>query len=73
MEVIKKIGFFSVFIIPTWVVVGFYLGGWANLALSFVFAGTPCGVRKSPAHWAEWPGRSGLPSYSSIGLVDRLS
>ncbi|MCU0451442.1 MAG: alkane 1-monooxygenase [Bernardetiaceae bacterium] len=42
MGVTKKIGFFSAFIIPTLVITGFYLGGWANyLTLGFVFVAIP--------------------------------
>ena len=38
MKGLKKIGFFTAFIIPSLVVAGFYLGGWWNfLALGFVF------------------------------------
>lgn len=42
MGLIRKIGFFSAFIIPALVVVGFYGGGWWNFtALAFVFVFIP--------------------------------
>jgi alkane 1-monooxygenase len=40
VKALKKIGFFTAFILPLLVVVGYYLGGWWNfLTLSFVFLG----------------------------------
>jgi alkane 1-monooxygenase len=40
MKAIKKIGFFTAFILPLLSVIGFYLGGWWNyLTLGFVFVG----------------------------------
>jgi alkane 1-monooxygenase len=40
MKALKKIGFFTAFILPALVMFGFYLGGWWNyLTLGFVFAG----------------------------------
>lgn len=42
MGLLRKIGFFSAFIIPALVIVGFYAGGWWNFAaLAFVFALVP--------------------------------
>ncbi len=38
MRILKKIGFFTAFILPALVLAGFYLGGWWNfLTLGFVF------------------------------------
>ncbi len=40
MKTLKKIGFFTAFILPVLSVVGFYLGGWWNyITLGFVFLG----------------------------------
>lgn len=42
MEVLKKIGFFTAFILPTLVITGCYLGGWWNyLAIFFSFLVIP--------------------------------
>jgi len=38
MRILKKIGFFTAFILPALVIAGFYLGGWWNfITLGFVF------------------------------------
>ncbi len=46
MSLLRKIGFFSAFIIPALVVAGFYAGGWWNFtALAFVFLFIPLADR----------------------------
>ncbi|MBP9927127.1 MAG: hypothetical protein KBF45_14190 [Cyclobacteriaceae bacterium] len=37
MKFIKKLGFFTAFILPALAVVGFYQGGWWNYLIAFVF------------------------------------
>ncbi|MFM7859457.1 MAG: alkane 1-monooxygenase, partial [Flammeovirgaceae bacterium] len=40
MNLFKKLGFFTAFILPALVIIGFYLGGgWNWLTIAFVFLG----------------------------------